>query len=110
MSTPHDPAICDKKTLVIGVPTRPESIEKRSFIRRSWGAKLVKTSDTAPCYAFVKPDNVIMRFFVGRTESSTYTELKEEERRFGDIVFYGLPDEYDKLHLKAIQDWSGLLV
>ncbi|KAH7723867.1 Glycosyl transferase [Aphelenchoides avenae] len=87
VSTPSHPDVCDNITLFIGVGTRPESIDKRSAIRRSWAAEL--------------PDNVIMRFFVGQTEHATHMKLKEEERLFGDIVFYGLPDAYDKLHLKA---------
>ncbi|KAH7701620.1 putative beta-1,3-galactosyltransferase 19-like protein [Aphelenchoides avenae] len=93
MSTPSDPAVCDNVTLFIGVQTRPESFDKRSSIRRSWAAEL--------------PDNAIMRFFVGRTELEKYMELKVEQRRFGDIVFYDLPEGYDKLQLKAGHDESG---
>ncbi|KAH7707255.1 Glycosyl transferase [Aphelenchoides avenae] len=92
MSTPSDPAVCDNVTLFIGVQNRPGSVDKRNSIRSSWGAEM--------------PNNAIVRFFVGRTDNVTYRKLEEEQRRFGDIVFYDLPEGYNKLHLKASQGRS----
>ncbi|KAH7718096.1 Glycosyl transferase [Aphelenchoides avenae] len=94
MSTPSDPVVCDNKTLFISVVTRPDSFERRSSIRRSWASEL--------------PDNVILRFFVGQSDNTTYLKLEEEQRRFGDIVLCYLPDEYSKLYLKvhAVMQWQ----
>ncbi|KAH7723856.1 beta-1,3-galactosyltransferase [Aphelenchoides avenae] len=95
MSRPPDPTVCTDKTLFIGVGTGPKSFDRRSSIRRLRAAEL--------------PDTAIMRFFVGLTERATYAKLKEEERRFGDIVFCDLPDGYDNLYLKASHDVHAMM-
>ncbi|KAH7712532.1 Beta-1,3-galactosyltransferase 1 [Aphelenchoides avenae] len=43
---------------------------------------------------------VLLRFFIGATDPSIVEQLAKEQRKFGDLVFYDLPDEYENLHLK----------
>ncbi|KAH7718178.1 beta-1,3-galactosyltransferase 1-like protein, partial [Aphelenchoides avenae] len=44
---------------------------------------------------------VLQRFFIGATDPSIVEQLEKEQRKFGDLVFYDLPDEYENLYLKV---------
>ncbi|KAH7702246.1 beta-1,3-galactosyltransferase 1-like protein, partial [Aphelenchoides avenae] len=88
--------VCDGKTLFVGVLTAPRNFEVRKAIRESWAAN---TSASA-----------VLRFFVGLAEPRTQERLVVEQRQFGDIVIYGLPDKYDKLYLKVyvLMQWQQI--
>ncbi|KAH7700813.1 UDP-GlcNAc:betaGal beta-1,3-N-acetylglucosaminyltransferase 5-like protein, partial [Aphelenchoides avenae] len=93
-SAPSDQRVCDGKTLFVGVLTAPGNFLDRKAIRESWAANISVST--------------VLRFFVGLAEPRTQERLVVEQQQFGDIVFYGLPDKYDKLYLKVyvIMRWQ----